>query len=383
MKLFESKQPDASAAAQASGVPVVGVSPATGGQSRPIVERSYPLPALPPNRYYQEAVSPAAVGDGALVFVEDSDDFDSFTYRLSRVLFSGRTAFQNVLIADTYNYGRTLMLDGAIQSSEDDEALYHEVLVQPAMLRHPDPRDVLIIGGGEGATLREVLVHRTVRTATMVDLDREVVELCREHLPTWHRGAFDEPRAKLVFDDGRKFIAETDALYDVVIIDVVDMLDNGPAQALYTRQFYELLKKRLRPGGIVVVQALEFSFLDDKMHVALSRTLRTVFSQVHSYRAHIPSFLSAWGFLIASDWFEPTTWSASDIDNTIQARLGSDWLDHLTGDFLRGCFAMCKETQFFLSLPGPVLEDGVPFVAPPDIEDIEPPLATFPILPRD
>ena len=144
--------------------------------------------------YYVDAVDPTTVGDGALVFVEDSDYFDQYTYRLKSVIYNGRTAFQNVLIADTYNYGRALMLDGAIQSSEDDETLYHEILVQPAMLRHPDPRDVLIIGGGEGATLREVLVHRSVKSATMVDLDREVVELCREHLPTWHRGAMDDPR---------------------------------------------------------------------------------------------------------------------------------------------------------------------------------------------
>ncbi len=108
--------------------------------SQPLVARPYPLPPLPADCFYVESVDPASVGDGALVFVEDSDAFDTFTYRLSRVLYQGRTAFQNVLIADTFNYGRALMLDGAIQSSEDDEAVYHELLVQPAMLRHPDPR---------------------------------------------------------------------------------------------------------------------------------------------------------------------------------------------------------------------------------------------------
>ncbi len=349
---------------------------------RPLIARPYPLPPLPADRYYIESVDPATVGDGALVFVEDSDGFDTFTYRLSRVIYQGRTAFQNVLIADTYNYGRALMLDGAIQSSADDEAIYHELLVQPAMLRHPDPRDVLIIGGGEGyQPLREVLVHASVKSATMVDLDREVVELCREHLPRWHRGAFDDPRVRMVFDDGRKFVADADARYDVVIIDVVDMLDNGPAQSLYTRQFYELLHRRLRPGGLVVVQGLEFSFLDDKAHAALARTLRTVFPEVHSYRVHVPSFLSCWGFLIASDWFTPQNWSADEIDRAIEAKVGGQWLEHLTGDFLRGCFSLCKETRFLLSLPGPILEDNVPFVPPPEIEDAEPPTVEFPIRP--
>ncbi|HEV3024296.1 MAG TPA: fused MFS/spermidine synthase, partial [Pirellulales bacterium] len=259
--------------------------------------RPYPLPPLPPNRCYRERVDPEALGDGSLSFIEDGDPFGLYTFRLKSVVHAGRTAFQNVLIADTYSFGRVLVLDGGIQSSASDERLYHEMLVQPAMLRHPNPRDVLIIGGGEGATLREVLVHRTVTSATMVDLDQEVVELCREHLRPWHRGAFDDPRVRMVYDDGRKFVAESPDRYDVVIIDVVDLLDNGPAQALYTRQFYELLRRRLRPDGLVVVQGLEFSFLDDKPHAAVSRTLRTVFREVHSYRVHIPSFLSCWGFL--------------------------------------------------------------------------------------
>ena len=251
------------------------------------------------------------------------------------------------------------------------------------MLRHSNPRNVLIIGGGKGATLREVLVHRSVASVTMVDIDREVVELCREHLPTWHRGAFDDHRVRMVYDDGRKFVDSDDGRYDVVIIDVVDMLDNGPAQALYTRQFYETLRRRLRPDAVVVVQGLEFSFLDDKPHVALSRTLRTVFPEVHSYRVHIPSFLGSWGFLLASDWARPAEWPADDIQRAMLNRLGLAWLDHLEPEFLKAAFALCKETQFLLSQPGPILEDGVDFVAPPDIEDIEPPYAQFPIQPAE
>jgi spermidine synthase len=286
-----------------------------------------------------------------------------------------------VVIADTCNFGRALVLDGAIQSSASDEKLYHELLVQPAMLAHPDPRAVLIIGGGEGATLREVLVHRSVESATMVDIDREVVELCREHLPGWHRGAFADRRLRIVYDDGRKFVAECDDHFDLVIIDVVDMLDNGPAQALYTRQFYELLRRRLRPSGLIVVQGLEFSFLDDKSHAALSRTLQTVFREVHSYRVHIPSFLSCWGFLIASDWFSPREWSAPVCDRAVDARLGAGWLEHLGGDYFGACATLCKETRFLLSLAGPILEDGVSFIPPPNIRKAEASLARFPVLP--
>ncbi|MCU1719017.1 spermidine synthase [Pseudomonas sp. 5P_3.1_Bac2] len=329
------------------------------------------LPALPPNHFYFYPPDPAAEGDSAITALENSDLFDSYLYGVRRVLHQGRTAWQNILIADTYNYGRILMIDGAIQSAASDESLYHELLVQPAMLVHDEPRDVLIIGGGEGATLREVLSHASVRRAVMVDLDQELVELCRTHMFQWHQGAFDDPRCELVTADGRAYLENDPSLYDVVIIDVVDMLDNGPAQALYTRQFYQLLHSRLRPGGVVAVQGLEFSHSDDKPHAALARTLRSVFSQVHSYRAAVPSFLASWGFLLASDWADPAHWQGDDLDRRIERKLGPTWLDHLDGDYLKACFVMDKETRFLMAQPGPLLEDGVTFIAPPDIEEIE------------
>jgi spermidine synthase len=348
-------------------------------QPKPPITRPYPLPPLAPDHFYVEPQQRPSIA-GSLMQVEESDPFDRYAYLLKAVLHSGRTAFQEVLIADTYNYGRALFLDGVIQSSEDDESLYHELLVQPAMLRHPEPRDVLILGGGEGATLREVLAHGAVRSCTMVDIDHELVELSRAHLQVWHRGAFDDPRARIVEMDGRTFVERDATFYDVVIVDLVDMLESGPAQQLYTRQFYELLKRRLRRGAIVAVQGLEFSFLDEKGHAALARTLRTMFSEVYSYRELIPSFLGAWGFIVASDWFRPQDWPAAEIDRAIAARLGARWLDHLDGAFLRSRFELCKETQFMLAQAGPTLEDGVAFVPPPDIEEAEPPTAQFPAL---
>lgn len=306
---------------------------------------------------------------GKLTFIETSDPFDEYVYRLSGVVFSGPTQFQEVLIADTYNWGRILALNGAIQSSEEDEALYHEMLVQPAMLCHANPEKVLIIGGGEGATLREVLAHRSVQSATMVDIDQELVELCQKYLPSWHLGAFEDPRARLVYKDGRAFIENARDPYDVVIVDVVDMLDNNsPAQSLYTKQFYQKLHRRLAPNAVVVIQGLEFSHLDYAGHAALLRTLKTVFSEVHSYRAPIPSFFSSWGFLIASDWFNPAHWSAQQIDKVIEERLGSQWLKHMTGDFLRSAFTLCKETNSILLQPGPILEDGIDFISMPELQ---------------
>jgi spermidine synthase len=305
---------------------------------------------------------PVAGSPGAdtLFFTEDTDPYDKYVFGLAKIVYRGRTAFQDVLIADSENFGRLLVLDGAIQSAAEDEALYHEILVHPAMLGHRCPRDVLIIGGGEGATLREVLAHRSVEHVTMIDLDAELVKLCRDHLQTWHRGAFDDPRVKLIFGDGRKVIEQDGSMYDVVIVDVVDMLDNGPAQSLYTRQFYELLRSRLRPNAVVVVQGMEFSFLDFEAHTALRRTLHSVFAEVESYRTSIPSFLAAWGFLIASDWLKMEEISAGELDQRISDRI-SQSPAHITGPFIKAGFVHCRETLALLDGAGPILEDGVSF----------------------
>lgn len=300
--------------------------------------------------------------DGVDYFCETSDQFDFFGYCLEEVIVNTATEYQKILIADTNNYGRILVLDGAIQSAEDDEELYHEVLVQPAMLAHKAPKKVLIVGGGEGATLREVLKHKSVEKVVMVDIDRSAVELCIEHLDDWHRDSFFDARVELVFEDGREYLEKEDGKFDIAIIDVVDMLDNGPAQRLYTKQFYQLLQTRLTENGIVAVQGMEFSHLDTEQHCALRRTLQSVFSEVHSYRATIPSFLSAWGFLIASNWFDPLRFGASGYDKSISSKLEQAALKHAEGNFLISCFHLCKESIRLLNLPGPLLEDGVEFI---------------------
>lgn len=344
------------------------------------IVRPYPLPELRPGEFYVEPVDPASISGQSLYCLEVDDPFDYFAFRAQSIVCTAKTPFQHVVIADTYNYGRALFIDGKIQSSYDDEALYHEMLVQPAMLIHPNPRNVLIVGGGEGATLREVLAHNQARSVTMVDIDQQAVDLCRQFLPSWSKGAYEDPRARVVYADGRKFIEETDDLFDVVIIDVVDMLADSPAFNLYTRQFYQQLRKRLRPEAIVMVQGLEFSFSDYKQHVALVRTLRTLFSEVHSARITVPSFLGSWGIIMASDWATPRNLSADGIDRLIEQRLGHDWIDHLNGEFLIASYAHCKETRYLLAQPGPILEDGVLYVPPPDAEDIDPTRAKLPAL---
>jgi spermidine synthase len=236
-------------------------------------------------------------------------------------IYSGRSKFQSVDIINTGSFGVCLILDGKIQSSEADEFIYHEALVHPAMLTHPHPETVFIAGGGEGATLREVLSHKTVKRAVMVDIDEEVVSLCRRFLPSWHQKAFDDPRAELHFVDARKYLEESIDKFDVIIIDLVDPLEQGPARLLYTREFYQTVKQRLGCSGIMSVQAepSEWGNLDN--FTAIATTLRNVFSIARPYQVHMPSFFGLWGFVAASQSLDPCELTAEEIDARISTRL--------------------------------------------------------------
>jgi spermidine synthase len=236
-------------------------------------------------------------------------------------IYSGRSKFQSVDIIDTGSFGICLVLDGKIQSSEADEFIYHEALVHPAMLTHPRPERVLIAGGGEGATLREVLAHKTVKKAVMVDIDEEVVRLCRRFLPSWHQKAFDDPRAELHYADAREYLEESSDKFDVIIIDLVDPLEQGPARLLYTREFYQVVKQKLGHDGIMSVQAepSEWGNLDN--FTAIVNTLRNVFPITRPYQAHVPSFFSLWGFAAASQSLDPRQLTAEEIDARISTRI--------------------------------------------------------------
>ena len=176
--------------------------------------------------------------------------------------------------------------------------MYHEALVQPAMCAHPQPLRVFIGGGGEGATLREVMKHASVTQATMCDIDEEVVELCKQHLPTHHKGSFDDARAELVFTDAKAYV-ETHGPWDVIILDLADPLECGPAFALYTQEFYRTCLDKLTPHGILVTQAgpCDLTTCRD-VFTPVYATLRSVFPHVFPYGIYIPSFGHEWGFVM-------------------------------------------------------------------------------------
>jgi spermidine synthase len=277
-------------------------------------------------------------------------------------IYSGRTKFQSIDIVNTGSFGICLVLDGKIQSSEADEFIYHEALVHPAMISHPQPERVLIAGGGEGATLREVLAHKTVKRAVMVDIDEEVVKLCRRFLPTWHQNAFDDPRAELHFADARKYLDESSDEFDVIIIDLVDPLEQGPARLLYTQEFYQIVKQKLGADGIMSVQAEPAEWRNLDNFTAIATTLRSVFPIAHPYQAHVPSFLGLWGFITASQSLDPSELTPEEIDTRISTRI-SKKLKSYDGLTHQAMFTIPKHIRQQLAASKRIITDKQPISA--------------------
>jgi spermidine synthase len=252
-----------------------------------------------------------------------------------------------------------LILDGRLQSAEKDEFIYHEALVQPALIAHPDPRRVLVLGGGEGATLREVLRHPGVGRAVMVDLDEELVDLCKTWLPTFHQGAFDDPRSELVFTDGRAWLAaQPDASFEVIILDLPEPLEEGPALLLFTREMYESVRRKLAPGGLMALQSGSAG-PPGRLMPDLNSTLRAVFPRVLAYAAFVPSFMDLYGFHLAGG--EDFVWpSSAETAGRLQDRgvAALRWFGPELAAALPGLPVYVKA---HLEQEGRVLTDAAPF----------------------
>jgi len=280
-------------------------------------------------------------------------------YSIKETLYTGQTKFQSVEIIRSGSFGKCLVLDGKIQSSEVDEFIYHEALVQPPMITHPCPEVVFIAGGGEGATLREVLSHNTVKRAVMVDIDEEVVALCKEYLPDHSRGAFEDRRTELHHVDARDYLANSKDLFDIIIIDLPDPIEEGPAYLLYTQEFYRLVLDRLTANGVICVQAGSAAWTELLNFTAVNNTLKSVFPIVCPYQTDVPSFGGPWGFCLASQNLNPLLFSTSEVDSRISARglTGLKFYDGLTH---QGMFSLPKHLRRELSKPARLITDKEP-----------------------
>ncbi|QIW23178.1 polyamine aminopropyltransferase [Sulfolobus sp. S-194] len=250
--------------------------------------------------------------------IEWQTPYEFHGHAITKVIAEEKTPYQRALLVELARFGKALILDGKIQSTITDEFIYHEALVHPLLLSINNPEKVLILGGGEGATLREVLKHKTVKNAIMVDIDPIVIDFAKKYLQEWHQGAFDNPKSKLVIDDGYKFIRETKETFDAVLIDLTDPIKDSPSQMLYTKEFYEEVKRISRWG--IVTQATSPSFSLETFSI-IYNTIKQVFKKVSAGIVYVPAFDGLWGFVYASDIVNPVEVNKEEVNNRIKERI--------------------------------------------------------------
>jgi len=207
--------------------------------------------------------------------------------KADRILFDTETDHQRLVIFENSRFGKVMSLDGVVQLTAADEFIYHEMITHLPLLAHGHAENVLIVGGGDGGSLREALKHRDLKSITLCEIDESVIELCREHFPHVSAGAFDDPRTDVVIADGTKFVAETDKRFDVIVIDSTDPI--GPGAVLFTPEFYAGCKRCLADGGILVTQNgvpfMQGSELADSI-----KAFRGLFRDASTYLASTPTY---------------------------------------------------------------------------------------------
>ncbi|KAI7738009.1 hypothetical protein M8C21_006636 [Ambrosia artemisiifolia] len=235
-------------------------------------------------------------------FEEVIDDDLKWSFALNSVLHRGISEYQEIVLLDTKRFGKALVIDGKMQSAESDEFIYHECLIHPSLLSHPNPKTVFIMGGGEGSSAREALKHKSIEKVTMCDIDEEVVAFCREHL-TANKEAFCNKLLELVINDAKAELEERKEKFDIIVGDLADPVEGGPCYQLYTKSFYQdILKPKLNPLGIFVTQAGPAGvFTHQEVFSSIYNTIKQVFKHVVAYTTHVPSFADEWGWVMASD----------------------------------------------------------------------------------
>ncbi|AFV11210.1 spermidine synthase SpeE [Thermacetogenium phaeum DSM 12270] len=237
-----------------------------------------------------------------LWFTEKQTPALGITCKVLQTLHREKTPFQEIAVLDTEQYGRMLVLNGMVQLTIGDEFIYHEMLAHVPLHSHPAPRHVLIVGGGDGGTAREVLRHPQVEKVTLVEIDRRVVDVSRHFLPEVSC-SFDDQRMEVLFEDGVTYLLGRQAEYDIILVDAPEPI--GQAARLFSREFYEGVLRALRPDGIFAAQT-ESPFVNSDLIARVYREVRGIFPMARLYLAPVPTYPSGlWSFTIGSKHYDP------------------------------------------------------------------------------
>jgi spermidine synthase len=266
-------------------------------------------------------------------------------FRIEKVIFKGKSKYQDIFIFESPGFGKMLALDGIIQFSQSDEFIYHEIIAHVPLLSHRNPKKFLVVGGGDGGVLREAAKH-PLRALYQVEIDREIVALSKKYLPFVSRGAFSDKRFTVSFEDGNAFISRYKDFFDVIVVDSTDPV--GPGKVLFEQPFYRRVHDALTAEGIAIFQL--GPFLDfDLIIKPTAKKLKTLYPHVHPVRLPMPSYSCGceYCFLIASRKTNPAALSPSLIQKRLQQRLGrtQHTLRYYTPALHRASMVMAKMWQ--------------------------------------
>lgn len=209
-------------------------------------------------------------------------------FQIEEKIFEEKTDLQHLVLFHSPIWGRVLALDGAIQTTEKDEFVYHEMLSHVPILAHGDVKSVLVVGGGDGGIIREVLRHQNIEKVTLVEIDPSVIAFSKDYLPMISKGSFEDPRLKVVIEDGLKFVKQTSEKYDIILCDSTDPV--GPASVLFTSEFYGDCKNILNLDGIFACQS-GVPFLQKEEFKRTYNNLSHYFQDVGFYLAVVPTYV--------------------------------------------------------------------------------------------
>ncbi len=258
-------------------------------------------------------------------YVEEFAPTEQHHHAVAELFVSTRSQYQQIAVLRSPVFGKMLVLDGDTQSAQADERIYHEALVHPALAATFDRSEVLIVGGGEGATLREALRCPAVRRCTMVDIDGAVVELSRKYLPEWSAGAFDDARTNLVVGDALEFLRSRGQRYGAIVSDLTEPLEDSPSNPLFNDEVFALIKSRLLDGGVYVLQASTAAVHNASLHCKMARSLRKHYRYVASFTTHVPAFDTEWAFLGCSDRVDLSRLGPERIDDYCRQLAGESF----------------------------------------------------------
>lgn len=237
-----------------------------------------------------------------LWFTEQQTPNLALSFRIRRTLLRQKTDFQDLAVVETEEYGKMLVLDGCVMTTDRDEFIYHEMMTHVPLCTHPDPRRVLVVGGGDGGVIREVCKHPSVEQAVLCEIDPQVIEASRQFFPQIS-SALTDPRVQIVQQDGNAFVHQQAGEFDVILCDSTDPV--GPGKVLFSRDFYQAVRDALKPEGIFVAQG-ESPFLHSGIIRSMLATLRDLFPIVRYYWTVVPTYPGAfWGFVLASRRYDP------------------------------------------------------------------------------